>query len=258
MRMGGETSVRTSANNQPQAPIASGRPRVASRSAYSSAATEAPPPAGKVSYCNTYSNLFVRRWHQHQPFEGAVSMAATVNVRADVQFNLALTQERVSAAVPEREYFVWRDRFTYRQLTDRSCRLACFLHSRGLGVHTERDRIAGCGSGQDHVALYMRNCNEFIESMLGAFKSRTVPVNVNYRYVADELRYLLRDSGARAVIYHAAFAPALAGVLDVLPPDVVLVQVTDDSGSRHRRGAVCGARRQGAAAGRRFGAVAGA
>ena len=166
-------------------------------------------------------------------------MAATVNVHADVQFNLALTQERVSAAVPEREYFVWRDRrFTYQQLTDRSRRLACFLHSRGLGVHTERDRIAGHQSGQDHVALYMRNCNEFIESMLGAFKSRTVPLNVNYRYVADELRYLFGDSGARAVIYHADFAPVLAGVLDLLPADVVLVQVADDSGNGLLPGAV--------------------
>jgi acyl-coenzyme A synthetase/AMP-(fatty) acid ligase len=47
-------------------------------------------------------------------------------------FNLALTQEAVSAAVPDREYLIWRDRrFTYRQLTERSRRLASFLHQRG-------------------------------------------------------------------------------------------------------------------------------
>ena len=110
---------------------------------------------------------------------------------ADVLFNLALTQEAVSAAVPERECLVWRDRrFTYRQLTERSRRLASHLHQRGLGVHVERDQLAGHESGQDHLAFYMRNCNEFIEAMLGAFKSRTVPVNVNCRYVSDELRYL--------------------------------------------------------------------
>ena len=66
----------------------------------------------------------------------------------------------------------------------------------------------------------MRNCNEFIEAMLGAFKSRTVPVNFNYRYVIDELRYLFRDAQARAVIYHADFAPMLAQVRDVLPDNV--------------------------------------
>jgi acyl-CoA synthetase (AMP-forming)/AMP-acid ligase II len=157
----------------------------------------------------------------------------------DVQFNLALTQEAVSAAVPHREFLIWRNqRFTYGQLTDRSRRLASYLHQCGLGVHVERDQLAGHESGQDHVALYMRNCNEFIEAMLGAFKSRTVPVNVNYRYVADELRYLFEDARARAVIYHADFAPLLAQVRDVLPQDVVLIQVADDSGNALLPGAV--------------------
>jgi acyl-CoA synthetase (AMP-forming)/AMP-acid ligase II len=158
---------------------------------------------------------------------------------SDVEYNLALTQEAVSAAVPDREYLTWRDRrFTYSQLTGRSRRLASYLHQRGLGVHVERDQLAGHESGQDHVALYMRNCNEFIEAMLGSFKSRTVPVNVNYRYVADELRYLFRDAQARAVIYHADFAPMLAQVRDVLPQDAVLIQVADDSGNALLPGAV--------------------
>ena len=158
---------------------------------------------------------------------------------APEQFNLALTQEAISAAVPDRDYLIWRDRhFTYRELTDRSRRLASYLHQRGLGAHVERENLAGHESGQDHVALYMRNCNEFFEAMLGAFKSRTVPVNVNYRYIADELRYLFRDAAARAVIYHADFAPMLAKVRDVLPQDVVLIQVADDSGNALLPGAV--------------------
>ncbi|CAJ1496034.1 acyl-CoA synthetase [[Mycobacterium] burgundiense] len=157
----------------------------------------------------------------------------------DVQFNLALAQEAVSAAVPDREYLIWRDRrFTYSQLTERSRRLASYLHQRGLGARVERDQLAGHESGQDHVALYMRNGNEFIESMLGAFKSRTVPVNVNYRYVADELRYLFGDAEPAAVIYHADFAPTLAQVRDALPDDVVLIQVADDSGHELLPGAV--------------------
>jgi 3-oxocholest-4-en-26-oate---CoA ligase len=157
----------------------------------------------------------------------------------DSQFNLALTQEAVSAVVPDREYLIWRDRrCTYAQLSERSRRLACYLSERGLGAHIERDRLAGHESGQDHIALYMRNCNEFIETMLGAFKSRTVPVNVNYRYVADELRYLLRDSRARAVVFHADFAPLVDQVRDSLPDDVVLIQVADDSGNQLIPGAV--------------------
>lgn len=155
------------------------------------------------------------------------------------QFNLALAQEAVSAAVPDREYLIWRDRrFTYGHLTERSRRLGSYLRLRGLGTCVEREHLEGHESGQDHVVLYMRNCNEFIESMLGAFKSRTVPVNVNYRYVAEELRYLFRDSRAKAVIYHANFAPMLAQVRDVLPADVVLIQVSDESGNELLDGAI--------------------
>jgi acyl-CoA synthetase (AMP-forming)/AMP-acid ligase II len=136
-----------------------------------------------------------------KPRHGCQCALVKDNAITDTQFNLALAQEAVGAGVPEREYLIWRDRrFTYRQLTQRSRRLASYLYERGLGVHAERDQLAGHESGQDHVALYMRNCNEFIEAMLGAFKSRTVPVNVNYRYVADELSYLFRDARARAVI----------------------------------------------------------
>lgn len=154
-------------------------------------------------------------------------------------FNLALAQEAVSAAVPDREYLIWRDRrCTYAQLTERSRRLASYLRRRGLGAHAERDELAGHQSGQDHIALYLRNCNEYLEAMLAAFKSRTAPVNVNYRYVADELRYLLRNSRSRAVVFHSDFAPLLDQVRDALPDDVVLIQVADDSGNELLSGAV--------------------
>ena len=43
--------------------------------------------------------------------------------------------------------------------------------------------------------------------MLGAWRARVAPFNVNYRYVKNELQYLLADSGATALLYHATFAP---------------------------------------------------
>ena len=52
--------------------------------------------------------------------------------------------------------------------------------------------------------------------MLGAFKARVAPFNVNYRYVAEELRYLLNDSRAAAIVVHSQFAPTLAEVLPEL------------------------------------------
>ena len=74
--------------------------------------------------------------------------------------------------------------------------------------------------------------------MIGAFMGRVAPFNVNYRYVADELLYLLDNSQCRALVYHAAFAPTLAEVRDRLPRLEVLIQVADDSGNDLLPGAV--------------------
>ncbi len=59
---------------------------------------------------------------------------------------------------------------------------------------------SGCAPG-DHVALYLENCPEYLEAMLACFKIRAVPINVNYRYVAGELRYLLDNSDAVGVLH---------------------------------------------------------
>ena len=83
-----------------------------------------------------------------------------------------------------------------------------WLRARASGARsTGRAGLAGHESHQDHLALYLHNGNEYLEAMLGAFKARVAPFNVNYRYVAEELRYLLADAGARGVVYHSAFAP---------------------------------------------------
>ena len=74
--------------------------------------------------------------------------------------------------------------------------------------------------------------------MLGAWKARVAPFNVNYRYVADELRYLLDDAGATAIVVHSRFAPTLAEVLPDLPRLRVIIQVPDDSGHDLLPGAV--------------------
>jgi acyl-CoA synthetase (AMP-forming)/AMP-acid ligase II len=62
------------------------------------------------------------------------------------------------------------------------------------------------------VAAYLYNGTEFVETMLAAFKLRAAVVNVNYRYVAAELDYLLRDSDAKAIVYDTRFTPTLAEV----------------------------------------------
>ena len=155
------------------------------------------------------------------------------------QFNLAKVFDTVAEAVPDRDALVWRDRrWSFGEVADRSHRLATYLRSRGLGAHTERSDLAGHQSGQDHLGIYLYNGNEYLETMLAAFGARVAPFNVNYRYVEDELNYLLDNAECRALVYHATFAPTLAAVLDKLPAVEVLIQVPDESGNDLLPGAV--------------------
>ena len=148
-----------------------------------------------------------------------------------MEFNLARVHEAVEQAVPDRECIVFRDRrLTYGDVGERSRRLANLLLGRGLGRVTDRADLAPHVSGQDHLAVYLHNGNEYLESMLGAYKARVAPFNVNHRYVAEELEYVLHDAAAPAIVYHSAFAPTLAAVRDRLPDLQVLLQVPDESG----------------------------
>ena len=144
-------------------------------------------------------------------------------------FNLATVNEAIADAVPDREAIVFRDRrITYRQLTARTRRLANFLIGRGLGAHTGRDALGDWESGQDHLGIYLYNGNEYLEAMIGAYKARVAPFNVNYRYVDEELVYLLNDAGTRALIFHSSLADHVAAIRDQVPTLEVLVQVNDE------------------------------
>lgn len=146
--------------------------------------------------------------------------------------NLARLLDALEDRVGDREAIVFRDRrLTYAQLGDRSRRLANVLHQAGLGAHREREELANHEIGQDTLALYLHNGTEYLEGMFGAYKARVAPFNVNYRYVAEELEYLLNDSGATAVVYHSAFAPTLDEVRSRVPSLRVLLQVDDESGN---------------------------
>src|ERR1700757_1419261 len=155
------------------------------------------------------------------------------------QFTVPAVAKAVAATIPDQELVIrGEQRYSYAQVIERSNRLAAYLHSRGLGCHTERSALAGHEVGQDLVGLYAYNGNEFVEALLGAFAARVAPFNVNFRYVKAELQYLLADSGATALIYHAGFAPRVAEVLPDLPALKVLIQIGDDSGNPLLDGAV--------------------
>ncbi len=133
-----------------------------------------------------------------------------------MEFNLGDLWERVVDTVPDHEALVDGDRrLTFAEEDARANRLAHALAERGIG--------AG-----DHVACYLYNSIEYLETMIAAFKIRAVPVNVNYRYVEDELRYLLDDADASAVVFHREFAPKLAAIAPDLPKLRTFLAVDDE------------------------------
>ncbi|WP_232676503.1 AMP-binding protein, partial [Nocardioides sp. R-C-SC26] len=154
-------------------------------------------------------------------------------------FALASVFGAVAGAVPDQEVMVWRDRrVTYAEMDRRADGLAHFLVAQGLGSHTPREELPGHLSGQDHLAIFSRNRTEYLEALIGSYRARVVPFNVNYRYVVEELTYLFDDADARAVIFSSEFAPEVAQLREQVPGLRVLVQIPDESENELLPGAV--------------------
>jgi 3-oxocholest-4-en-26-oate---CoA ligase len=137
-----------------------------------------------------------------------------VTATVPATFNMADVWEMAADAVPEREAVVVGDRrLSYAELEERANRLANHLAAEGVGPG-------------DHVALYLGNGTEYFEAMLAAWKLRAVTINVNHRYVADELRYLLADSDAVGVLTERS----LRGVLDAAAGELPAIRFTLEAG----------------------------
>jgi acyl-CoA synthetase (AMP-forming)/AMP-acid ligase II len=129
---------------------------------------------------------------------------------------------------------VWRDRrLTYGEADARSERLAKTLSAGGLGVQRPRAELQRWESGQSQVGILMFNRPEFIEAMLGCFKARTSPFNVNHHYTSKEVAELLALMGAEAVIYQRSLGPLLQEALNSpdFPnsPALLLIELADGS-----------------------------
>jgi fatty-acyl-CoA synthase len=148
-----------------------------------------------------------------------------------MEFAYAGLHEAVAAAHPSREALVWRGRsFSWAELTDRTRRFAGLLAAHGIGLRVDVVDPAPWESAHGHVALYLQNGNPYLEAMVGSWKARAAPVNVNYRYVAEELTHVLADSAAAVVVYQGCFAERLAAVRPRLATAPLLVRVDDGSG----------------------------
>jgi 3-oxocholest-4-en-26-oate---CoA ligase len=108
---------------------------------------------------------------------------------------------------------------TWRDYDERAARIASALTDAGLGAGAK-------------VSLFMYNSNEFMESQFGVFKMRGVPINVNYRYLDDELWYLLDNSDSEAIIFHSSLGERVARVAERLPKLKLLIEVDDGDAGR--------------------------
>ncbi|WP_067813749.1 acyl-CoA synthetase [Actinomadura kijaniata] len=118
-----------------------------------------------------------------------------------MEFNHADLFEGVADAIGDRVALVCGDqRLTYAALDAHANRLAHHLAAAGVGPG-------------DHVAVQLYNGVEYAAAMLAALKLRAVPINVNYRYVENELLYVYDDSGSVALLYDVEFEERVANTL---------------------------------------------
>lgn len=97
------------------------------------------------------------------------------------------------------------------------------------------------------IGIFLYNSNEYLETQYAAFKMRGVPVNVNYRYLDEELCYLLDNADAEALVFHASLGDRVSRIVHRLPKLRLLIEVSenvgDDDSDERSSGQVVGAHR---------------
>jgi acyl-CoA synthetase (AMP-forming)/AMP-acid ligase II len=133
-------------------------------------------------------------------------------------YNIADLFEHVVDVVPDRTALVVGDRrLTFGEIEDRSNRLAHWFAARGIGQG-------------DHIGIHAQNCPEWVVAMMAAFKLRAVPININFRYVADELAYLFDNADLVALVHGAEYTSRIAAVRGAVPGLRTFVVIDDGSG----------------------------
>jgi acyl-CoA synthetase (AMP-forming)/AMP-acid ligase II len=141
--------------------------------------------------------------------------------------NIADLAEHAIDAVPDRVALICGDEeLTYAQLEEKANRLAHYLIDHGV----KKD---------DKVGLYCRNRIEIVIAMLGVIKAGAILVNVNFRYVEGELRYLFDNSDMVALVHERQYSDRVANVLPDTPNVRTVLVVEDGSDlDYHRYGGV--------------------
>jgi fatty-acyl-CoA synthase len=142
-----------------------------------------------------------------------------------MEMHFATIWESITDVLPNHLALIHGDiRRTWREYDERSARLANAFTGAGLGSDSK-------------IGLYLYNGPEYLEAQYAGFKMRGVPVNVNYRYLDEELFYLLDNSDSEALVFHSSLGDRVARVIGRVPKVKLLIEVDDGEGT----GAVPGA-----------------
>src|SRR6201998_3330387 len=140
-----------------------------------------------------------------------------------VALNIADLAEHAIDAVPDRVALICGDeQLTYAQLEEKANRLAHYLIDQGVRQ-------------DDKVGLYCRNRIEIVIAMLGIIKAGAILVNVNFRYVEGELRYLFDNSDMVALVHERRYSERVANVLPDTPNVKTVLVVEDGSDNDFQR-----------------------
>ena len=130
-----------------------------------------------------------------------------------MEAHLATLWESFADAIGDRQALICGERrCTWQVYDDRAARLASAFAAAGLKTDSK-------------VGLYLYNSNEYLESQFAAFKLRAVPVNINYRYLDDELLYLLDNSDSEILVFHTSLGERVARVMDRAPNVKLWIEV---------------------------------
>jgi acyl-CoA synthetase (AMP-forming)/AMP-acid ligase II len=140
-----------------------------------------------------------------------------------VALNIADLAEHAIDAVPDRVALISGDeKLTYAELEEKANRFAHYLQAQGI----QKD---------DKVGLYCRNRIEIVIAMLGIVKAGAILVNVNFRYVEGELKYLFDNSDMVALVHERRYADRVANVLPETPNVKTILVVEDGTDDDYQR-----------------------
>jgi len=166
------------------------------------------------------SRLLIVTWEESHrvpapPSSFTRSLRSPVAYSAVMEMHWATMWESIADAVPDAPAATNGDTtLTWAEYDDRASRVAAAYAAAGLAPDAK-------------IGLYLYNGNEYLEAQYAAFKVRCVPVNVNYRYLDEELRYLLDNADAEALVFHTSLGDRVARIVDRLPKLRLLIQVDD-------------------------------